>query len=220
VGGGTTRTHPTTQLVITMSTVTTPDQLDRLYRPPRRPVLVEVPELTFLTIDGEGDPNTTPRYQAAIGALFGVSYTMKFTSKHAGGPDWKVGPLEGLWWTADDAPFPTGDRARWHWTAMIRQPDTVDPDLLAAAQDKVRTTKNLPEALELRLIRFAEGSCAQVMHVGPFSAEGPTIAALHAFIAEQGRTPRGRHHEIYLSDIRRVAEDRWKTVVRLPVGRP
>lgn len=190
-----------------------------LYAPPRRPVLVDVPELAFLMVDGHGDPNTSPAYTQAIEALFTVSYTLKFAIKRAAdGFDYGVMPLEGLWWVPDMSAFTVEDKSAWQWTAMIMQPDEVSEERLREALAIAIAKKALPATEKLRLERFHEGPVAQIMHIGPYAAEGPTIELLHEFIAEQGMTLRGKHHEIYLSDPRRSAAEKLKTVVRQPVG--
>jgi hypothetical protein len=190
-----------------------------LYRPPaREPVLVDVPEMAFLMIDGSGDPNTSPEYRRAVEALYAVSYTAKFSLKR--GPesiDFKVMPLEGLWWSEDMAVFLEGRKDAWRWTMMITQPDVVTPAHIEEAIAEAGRKKNLPALGKVRLERFDEGLCAQIMHVGPYTAERPTIERLHAFIAEQDRAPRGKHHEIYLGDPRRAAPERLRTIVRQPV---
>lgn len=193
-------------------------ELKHLYSPSAKAVVeVDVPALRFLMIDGQGDPNTTPAYAEAVEALFSVSYTAKFMVKRATGIDYAVMPLEGLWWADDHAAFAANDRARWRWTMMILQPDVVEDAVLEAAIAQVRDRKRLPAVHRLRLESFVEGRCAQVLHVGPFTGEGPTIERLHAFIAERGRLA-GKHHEIYLSDIRRAHPAKWRTVIRQPMA--
>ena len=193
-------------------------ELKHLYSPSAKAVVeVDVPALRFLMIDGQGDPNTTPAYAEAVEALFSVSYTAKFMVKRATGIDYAVMPLEGLWWADDHAAFAANDRARWRWTMMILQPDVVEDAVLEAAITQVRDRKRLPAVHRLRLESFVEGRCAQVLHVGPFTGEGPTIERLHAFIAERGRLA-GKHHEIYLSDIRRAHPAKWRTVIRQPMA--
>jgi len=192
--------------------------LKHLYRPSAKEVVqVDVPTLRYLMIDGEGDPNTSPEYAQAIEALFSVSYTAKFMLKK--GPqeiDYAVMPLEGLWWADDMESFATNDKAKWKWTAMIMQPSFVTDAVIEAAITEVLRKKKLPGVDMLRLENFSEGICAQIMHIGPFSEEGPTIARLHDFIdARTGRT--GKHHEIYLSDIRRADPKTWKTIIRQPM---
>ncbi len=170
-----------------MTTVTDPEQeLQRLYRARRTPAMVDVPELSFLMIDGNGDPNHSQRYQQAVQALYTVSYALKFALKKRLGLSYRVGPLEGLWWAEDMAEFSVQRKGDWDWTMMIRQPAQVTLELAEQTARQVAAAKQLPAAGELRLERFTEGPAAQVLHLGPYSAEGPTIAALHAFIHAQG----------------------------------
>lgn len=192
--------------------------LKQLYQPSAKEVVqVEVPTFKFLMIDGEGDPNTAPEYAQAIEALFAVSYTAKFMVKK--GPqemDYAVMPLEGLWWADDMSAFVTKDKAKWKWTMMIMQPSFATREIIEAAIAEVKMKKNLPAIDMLRLEDFSEGRCAQILHIGPFSEEGPTIGRIHEFIdAHTSRT--GKHHEIYLSDIRRADPKKWKTIIRQPM---
>lgn len=196
------------------SVVLTP--VERLYRATTTPQLVEVPALRFLCVDGHGDPNTSASYAAAVQALYAVSYAAKFAIKKAGGEAFKVAPLEGLWWAADMRAFGSGQKSDWDWTMMIRQPDSVTAELVDRLTAEVAIRKSLPRARELRLEDIEEGAAAQVLHVGPYAAEGPTIAALHAFIHEQGFDLRGKHHEIYLGDPRRAAPEKLRTIIRQP----
>jgi hypothetical protein len=189
-----------------------------LYLPGREPGLVDVPEMGFLMIDGQGDPNTAAAYREAIEALYSVAYTVKFTIKGMpGGLDFGVMPLEGLWWADDMTAFGTGDRSSWKWTAMIMQPDVVTPEIVEEARDQAAAKRSLPALDLLRHQRFAEGRAAQLMYVGPYKDEGPTIRALHAFIADAGYALAGKHHEIYLGDPRRSAPEKLRTVIRQPV---
>lgn len=184
----------------------------------KAPVEIEVPKLRYLMVDGAGDPNTAPAYAEAVEALFSVAYTAKFMVKK--GPqaiDYGVMPLEALWWADDPTVFQTGDRSRWQWTAMILQPDFVDDNTIGQAIEEVRRKKKLPGVDRLRLDTLAEGHCAQILHVGPFSAEGPTTQRLHAFIAARSAL-RGHHHEIYLGDIRPTEPAKWKTILRQPMA--
>ena len=194
-------------------------ELAHLYRPPAREVVaVDVPEMSFLMIDGVGDPNTSPEYVRAVEALFSVSYALRFAVKRGSSAvDYGVMPLEGLWWADDMGSFVSGRRSDWKWTMMIMQPDVVDDGLVEAVLVEVASKKDLVALPRLRFERFAEGSCAQTLHVGPFSAEGPTIEAVHAFIQASGSERRGKHHEIYLSDIRRADPANWKTIIRQPM---
>lgn len=173
--------------------------------------------MNYLMIDGKGAPES-PAYARAVSALFVVSYTMKFLIKK--GPsaqDYAVMPLEGLWWADDMAHFTTRrDKSQWQWTMMIRQPDFIsqaDIDLALATAAK---KKNPPNVAGLRFETFTEGPCRQIMHIGPFEDEGPTIARLHAEIEAAGHKLSGKHHEVYLSDIRRAAPKNWRTILRQP----
>ena len=180
--------------------------------------VVDVPEMNFLMIDGKGDPNTSEEFKDAVEALFSVSYTLKFMIKKGpSGVDYGVMPLEGLWWSEDVSDFATGKKDNWLWTAMIMQPDPVTRDLYAEAADEVERKKSPKGLHKMRFEPFKEGLSAQVMHIGHFSEEGPTIERLHEYIAESGHVLSGKHHEIYLSDMRRAAPEKWKTIVRQPI---
>lgn len=184
----------------------------------REATVIEVPSMNFLMVDGEGDPNTSQAYAEAIEALFTVSYTLKFLVRK-GDPaiDYGVMPLEGLWWADDMEAFSQADKSNWKWTAMIMQPPFVTSELIGQALAEVKKKKNPAAVSAVRFERFSEGECAQIMHIGPFSEEGPAIATLHRFIADRGRRRVGRHHEIYLSDIRRADPAKWKTIIRQPM---
>ncbi len=197
-------------------------ELRPLYGPSaKHPVIVDVPEMRFLMLDGCGDPNTSAEYEAAIGALYSTAYTLKFTLKKAAPErDFKVPPLEGLWWTNAERPsldaVMTG-RDAWRWTMMVSLPSAVTAAEVLAATAAAARRRDNPLLSAVRLETFTEGLAAQIMHVGPYSAEMPSIERLHAFVAEQGYELTGRHHEIYLGDPQRTAPERLKTVVRHPV---
>jgi len=189
-----------------------------LYNPSARKItVVEVPPMNFLMVDGAGDPNTSPEYQQALEALFSLSYTIKFKSKKEAGVDYVVMPLEGLWWTDDPARFSLDDKSLWQWTAMMMQPEHITATAFEEARTEVRRKKELPALERVRFEAYREGLSVQIMHIGPYDAEGPTIARLHRFIEENGYEPNGKHHEIYLSDPRRTAPEKLKTVLRQPV---
>jgi hypothetical protein len=198
----------------------TDSQIASLYKATTTPQIIEVPELTFLMIDGQGDPNTSPDYQDAIQTLYGLSYALKFALRRPDGTTYGVSPLEGLWWATDPQAFEAADKSAWQWTAMIRQPAVVTADLLNSCAEAVARKRPLPAARAVRLSSFTEGRAAQVLHVGPYFAEGPTIARLHTFIAENGYRLGGKHHEIYLGDPRRAAPERLRTIIRQPFSQP
>ncbi|NZA26236.1 GyrI-like domain-containing protein [Luteimonas sp. SJ-92] len=192
-------------------------ELGGLYRASAKDIAeIDVPAFDFLMIDGRGDPNTSASYREAVEALFSVSYTLKFAIKKGGGQDYAVMPLEGLWWAEDMSSFHTGDKARWQWTMMIMQPPFVTGDDVAAAIEAVRGKHHLPGLARLRFAAFEEGRCAQTLHIGPFSEEGPTIQKVHDYILSRGAL-RGKHHEIYLSDPRRAAPEKLRTIIRQPM---
>jgi len=177
--------------------------------------IIDVPDMNFLMIDGEGAPESQ-QYQEAIQALYPVAYTLKFAVKKTQGIDYRVMPLEGLWWADDMAKF-MEDRNKWKWTAMIMQPKYVTADLFQEAVQQVRE-KKAPAALDkVRFECYHEGRVAQIMHVGPFSAEGPNVEKVHATIKASGCELAGKHHEIYLSDARKTAPEKWKPIIRQPM---
>jgi hypothetical protein len=194
-------------------------QLKHLYQPSAKEfVVVDVPPMQFLMIDGHGDPNTAQEYQDALEALYAVAYTLKFTSKKVLEMDYVVPPPEGLWWAEDmDVFTASSDKGTWDWTMMIMQPEWVTQEMFEEAVAQVGKKKNPPALPRLRLEMYDEGLAVQIMHIGSYDAEGPTIARMHAFIAEYGYEPAGKHHEIYLSDPRRTATEKMKTVLRQPM---
>jgi len=193
-------------------------ELGELYSPPKgRFVVVDVPEMSFLMVDGTGSPETSPAFQEAIGALYSVAYTLKFTFKKEHELDWKVMPLEGLFSTDDSGRLDLDGKGEWRWTLMLLQPDSVTKEDVARAAETAGTKKPLPGLKGLRLARFSEGLSVQTLHVGPYAGERPTIEGIHAFIAEEGYAAAGKHHEIYLSDPTRTKPERLKTVIRQPV---
>jgi hypothetical protein len=195
-------------------------ELKPFYQPSAKVVaLVEVPAMNYLMIDGAGDPTTSKSYAEAIETLFAVAYTVKFAVKKSQEIDYGVMPLESLWWADDMSAFSTGDKAKWQWTAMIMQPSFVTAKIVADAVADVKKKKNPPALAKLRFASLTEGTCAQTLHIGPFSEEGPTIARVHEFISARGGTLAGKHHEIYLSDIRKAAPEKWKTIIRQPMAR-
>jgi hypothetical protein len=190
-----------------------------LYYPSEKNVsVVDVPRMNFLMVDGKGDPNTSKEYQDAMEAIFPVSYKTKFISKKENNQDYVVMPLEGLWWTEDMENFDIEDKESWKWTVMIMQPDFVTAKLIKKAMEEVANKKNPTAISKVRFEHFSERLCAQIMHIGPYgAAEGPTVEKLHDFIDKSGYKLREKHHEIYISDMRRTRPERLKTVIRQPV---
>ena len=190
-----------------------------LYAPSAREfAIVEVPPMRYLAVDGHGDPNTSALYAEAIEALYGVAYTLKFASKKALGRDFAVAPLEGLWRADDLNAFVTGDKESWDWTIMINQPDWITDDDVASAITTARAKKPMNALDGLRMLPLTEGTSVQILHIGPYSDEGPTLHKLHhEYLPANGLTFNGDHHEIYLNDARRTDPARLKTVLRQPV---
>ncbi|MBI1870635.1 MAG: GyrI-like domain-containing protein [Chlamydiae bacterium] len=201
-----------------MKKVNLKKELKHLYQPSAKAVVeVDVPSMNYLMIDGKGDPNTSQDYADAIEALFTVSYAVKFMVKK--GPsaiDYGVMPLEGLWWVADSLEFTTDDKSKWQWTMMIMQPSFVTPEIIQSAIADVKKKKNPKAISKLRMEILSEWKCAQILHIGPFSEEGPTIEKVHQFIDSKSKRI-GKHHEIYLSDIRKAVPVKWKTIIRQPM---
>ncbi|MGZ5499221.1 MAG: GyrI-like domain-containing protein [Candidatus Aminicenantales bacterium] len=181
-----------------------------------KPAIIDVPALKTLMVDGTGDPNG-PAFQEAVGSLYSVAYTLKFTFKKEKAIDYPVMALEGLWCADDPAVFASGKRDEWKWTIFIVLPDVVTKKDVAETVAAVKKKAKFPRFPEVRFEKFAEGQAAQVMHIGPYAAEGPTIERLHKFIADEGYRLRGHHHEIYFGDPRRSAPEKLKTLIRQPV---
>ncbi len=194
-------------------------ELKHLYQPSAKEVAeVDVPAMNFLMVDGKGDPNTAQEFADAVSALFATAYTIKFmVKKGALAIDYGVMPLEGLWWADDMSTFSSEDKSNWLWTVMIAQPPFVTREMVEVAIAEVKRKKNPAAISRIRFETFAEGMAAQILHIGPFSAEAPNIEKVHNFIEAGGHQRYGKHHEIYLSDINRAAPAKWKTVIRQPM---
>ncbi|WP_308637627.1 GyrI-like domain-containing protein [Paenibacillus silvisoli] len=183
----------------------------------KKPELVELPALPYLRITGSGSPDSAA-FAAAIEAIYTVAYSIKALCKQAE-QDFTVAKLEGLWWVEVDVPDPlTVPREQWQWTLLIRQPDYVTAAIAEQGLANALNKKSHVPIGSVVFDRFHEGTCAQMLHVGPFSTEPETLAVLHGFIEQQGLAIRGKHHEIYLSDFRKTAPDKLRTILRYPVS--
>ena len=192
-------------------------ELKHLYGPSKKEFsVVDAPPMNFLMIDGYGDPNGNPAFQEGMDALYGMAYTIKFALKPQG-IEYVVPPSEGLWWMEDMSEFSLETKDRWQWTLMIMQPDEVTQEIVAAAQGELARKKDPPALSKLRYERYHEGLSVQIMYLGAYADEGPTIARMHEFIRENGYDFNGKHHEIYLGDPRRTAPEKLRTVIRQPV---
>jgi hypothetical protein len=181
--------------------------------------IVDVPEMRYLMIDGHGDPNTSPAFAAAVEALYPVAYKLKFASKAGLGRDYVVPPLEGLWWAEDMDSFTAArDKSRWNWTLLLMVPDWIDPAMFTTAVEEAGAKGRRGRLDDVRLETLAEGRCVQTLHVGSFDDEAEVLRHMHhKVIPGEGFHMVGRHHEIYLSDFRRVAPDKQRTILRQPV---
>ncbi|MCX7559832.1 GyrI-like domain-containing protein [Sulfitobacter sp. F26204] len=192
--------------------------LKHLYAPTTKAfVEVVVPPMTFVKVDGAGDPNTVEAYAQALQSLYSISFGMKFAAKTLLGQDYVVPPLEGLWWADDPADFTTRNKDQWNWTMMIMVPDFVRPKMFEDALERTECrVGTLPSSL--RLESYDEGRSLHILHIGSYDDEAPTLARLHEEIMpDLGVTFHGPHHEIYLSDPRRTEASRLKTILRQPV---
>ena len=188
-----------------------------LYKPPKKIVDVSVPELNFFMIDGKGDPNNSTTFQTATELLYALSYTLKFMVKNDSKYyDYTVMPLEGLWSTKDKQDFDQASKDKFIWTIMIMQPDFVDEKLFESVKKELSRKKPDLKPDNVRLEKYAEGLSAQVLYLGAYSDEKPTIKKIHEFIKENKGQFNGKHHEIYLSDPRKTADEKLKTIIRQP----
>jgi hypothetical protein len=194
-----------------------------LYGSNSSPRVVDVPEMTFIAVDGVGDPNTGEDYSSAVQVIYGLSYAVKMGNKSV--LEYVVAPLEGFWSVTDEdfrgGGSPIADKSAFVWTALIRQPDFVTQDVFASTCDVVARKKPKLDLARARLVHFAEGLCAQATHLGPYDDEPATVAAIDAFAVEHGYAidlgGGRRHHEIYLSDPRKVAPEKMRTILRHPI---
>jgi len=194
-------------------------EFKHLYSPSaKEAMIIDVPKMNFLLVDGKGDPNNSKEFQDAVQVLYGVTFTVKFALKKTKlGPEYTVPPLEGLWRMADNRLFNMQDKKSLLWTLMIMQPSHITKAHVTDAIKKLSVKKPNEALSKIRLESFHEGLTVQIMHIGPYSAESSTIEKLHNFAKNQGYNLRGNHHEIYLSDPRKSAPEKMKTILRHPI---
>ena len=197
-----------------------------LYNPKTTPCIIDLPQMTFIMVDGQGDPNTSEQYKYALEILYGLSYAIKMSKMSGNQPDgyyeYVVPPLEGLWWSSNsDGSFDMSDKDSFCWTSMIRQPEFVTGQVLDMAKTLFAKKKPELDLSSARLGNLAEGLCVQVMHIGSYDNEAATVEAMEQYAADNGYavdiSDTRRHHEIYLSDPRKTAPEKLKTVIRIPV---
>ncbi|QES45145.1 hypothetical protein DEJ49_32885 [Streptomyces venezuelae] len=189
------------------------------YAPKNRAwAVVDVPEQQFIAVDGAGNPNTAPAYTEAVEALYTVAYTLKFAAKRTAGGDFVVAPLEGLWWADTPEAFTSGAKDAWSWTMLISMPPWISKEMIEDAGQAAPAKKKRPAISRVRHLTLHEGRSAQVLHIGSYDDEAPVLHELHhTYLAAHGLRPTGLHHEIYLSDPRRTAPEKLRTVLRQPV---
>ncbi len=191
--------------------------LKELYGPSKKELsIVNVPPMNFIMLDGHGNPNTSPVYAETLEALYSLAYTLKFALKPQG-IEFSVAPLEGLWWMPDMNDFTVANKDHWDWTMMIMQPDPVTQELFEIARAEVLRKKERPRVEKARLDTYAEGLSVQILYLGPYADEGPTIVSMHEYIRANGYATNDKHHEIYLGDPRRSAPEKLKTIIRQPI---
>jgi hypothetical protein len=191
--------------------------LKQLYNPSKKGFhLVEVPKMSFLMLDGKGDPNNSVEYQQAIDALYSMSYGIKFALKSQGF-DHIVPPLEGLWWMDNMNEFNNANKSRWEWTMMIMQPDWVTTEWVEKVRNETSKKKSLPSLPKTRFEMYDEGLVVQILYTGAYDNEAPTIAEMQKFITTNGYVTNGKHHEIYLGDPRKTSPERLQTILRQPI---
>ncbi len=195
-------------------------ELKEFYSPSAKEIsIVKVPKLNFLSVTGKGDPNTSREYKEAMEVLFPIAYKIKFISKKELGKDYGVMPLEGLWWVENMNKFSLDDKTSWLWESIIMQPNFITQEIFQKAVDEIKTKKNLPSLDKVKFITLEEGLAAQILYIGSFIEEKPTIQKLHEFIKDQRGSFNGlvqKHHEIYLSDPRKTVPAKLRTIIRQP----
>jgi hypothetical protein len=184
------------------------------------PSLITIPKRNYIMVDGNGNPNTSGRFQECVEALFSVSYNLKFMVKKGGlGIDYGVMPLEGLWWCDDMKDFSVDNKDIWKWTMMIVQPDIITKPMVEEAIQIVKKKKDIKIIDELSFNHFSEGESVQMMHIGPFSTEKVTLDKMEVLVQSENLIKFGKHHEIYLNDFRKISPEKMKTILRQPVKR-
>jgi hypothetical protein len=201
-----------------MSKINFTKEYKQLYQAKPEFTVLTVPSLRYLMIDGHGDPNSAPQYAESVAALYALSYALKFLSKNDLNRDYVVPPLEGLWWAEDMSTFVTRQKAQWDWTMMILLPDWISDQHVESVRQQVQRKKNPPRLEQVRAQRYDEGLAVQILHLGSYDDEGPILQQLHQqWLPQNGYREAGKHHEIYLSDPRRVEASALKTILRQPI---
>lgn len=180
--------------------------------------IIEVPKMKYLQVHGEGDPNIDPSYKEAIEALYSIAFTIKFMCKKED-KDFVVMPLEGLWYSENCSVFVNKEKEKWQWTMIVMMPDFVTDIMFKEAVELAKKKKDNSKIDEVFLEEYKEGLAVQTLHVGSYDEEAPVISEMHKFVTDQGYKLEGKHHEIYLSDPRKVAVEKLKTILRQPISK-
>ncbi|MFI5270817.1 MAG: GyrI-like domain-containing protein [Candidatus Saccharimonadales bacterium] len=200
---------------------------DPIYKAPKDPEIITVPNMLFVAVDGEGAPdssdNASTDFQIAMQVIFGVVYTIKFWDKKYTPPKgykkFTNAPIEALWWTKDGTEFDLSTPDNWAWRAMLRVPDFVTPQYFTEVVSDCIARKQSYIYSKAQRVEFDEGECVQMMHIGPYNEEGPNILRMHAYAKDLGYKLRGRHHELYFGDPRRTKPEKLKTILRQPISK-
>jgi hypothetical protein len=187
------------------------------YNPPKQPTIIDMPSFNYLMIDGQGNPNNSDEFADKTQLLYALSYAIRFRVKKELSIAYTVMPLEGLWWAKDMSTFLNRDKASWKWTLMILQPELVTAQMVAEGKAEVIRKKKLPQVNDLRFESYAPGTVVTMLHIGAYDDEAPNIQWMHTYAQEQGYILHGLHQEIYLSDPRKVAPEKMKTILRQPI---
>ncbi|GJQ61262.1 MAG: hypothetical protein SCALA702_03150 [Melioribacteraceae bacterium] len=194
-------------------------ELKQFYKPSSKKIeIIDVPEFNYISLEGKGNPNNSSEFEEAIGALYAVAYTAKFSAKQENGmTDFVVMPLEGLWWAKDFEDFVLDNKDNWEWRLMIHMPGFITEDFINSNKAKAFEKKGLSGINDVKFEKYHEGISVQTLYIGPYSNEHETIKAMHDYAEGEGYDLDGLHHEIYLGDPRKVAPEKLKTVLRQPV---
>lgn len=201
---------------------------DPTYKAKLAPEMIDVPAMLFVVVDGAGSPEASSQgeseFQTAVQILYGLVYTIKFWDKKYPPPKdyakFTVAPLEGLWWMTNGGDFDQARPADWHWTLMLRLPEFVTPEYFSQVVTELVARKQTDIFKKARLEHRHEGVCVQILHIGPYDQEAPTIANLRQFAKDNGYEPSGKHHELYFGDPRRTKPEKLRTILRQPVHKP
>lgn len=200
---------------------------DPAYKAKTEPEIVTIPKTLYVMVDGKGMPENSDgentEFQEAMQILFGIVYTIKFWDKKYPAPPnyakFNMAPLSGLWWMKNGQSFDMAKPDKWQWTVMLRVPEFVTPKYFNDVLDACIAQKKSEIYKKARLEYLDEGTCVQILHIGPYNTEAPNIEKMHAYAIDKGYTLTGKHHELYFGDPRRTAPEKLKTILRQPISK-